>query len=224
MTRVVLVGVAAASAVAAVLTLGRGGSPPAIAPAEPISIRAVFEPAVVDFGDPLTAHVVVLLDRSAMQPSTLRITDDLAPLTMLSAPVTVRTISGRLETVSITERAACLTGPCIAHTIGFPRVRVSVTGRDRHVVTAITSWRPLNVKSRVSAAELGLSAPPFAANTNPGAPGYRVSPTTAETVLDVVSGAAAAGVVALVALQLAALRGRRRRTEVGDELERALQL
>lgn len=225
MTRIVLLGVAAsAAAIAGVLALGRTGSAPAIAPTMPVSVRAVFEPAVVDFGDPLTVHVVVLLDRGAVQPPTLRITDDLAPLTTLSAPETVRTISGRLETVSITERAACLTEPCIARTVAFPRVRVSVSGRDRGVATAVTSWRQLQVKSRVSAADLTASAPPFAADTNPGSPGYRVSPSTAATALDAVAALAAAGAVALVALQLAALTRRRRRTDAGDELERALRL
>jgi hypothetical protein len=225
MTRVALVGVAAAAAaVAGVLELGRSGSPPAIAPAESVSVRAVFEPAVVDFGDPVTAHVVVLLDRRAVQPSTLRITDDIAPLTTLSAPKTVPTISGRLETVSITERVACLTDPCVARTVDFPRVRVSVSRRDRSVATAAASWRPLQVNSRVGAADLTASAPPFAADTTLGSPGYRLSPSTAATVLDVVSAVAAAGAIALIALQLVALTRTRRRTDTGDELERALRL
>lgn len=225
MTRVALVGVAAtAAAVAGVLTLSRSGGPQAIAPTKPISARAVFEPAVVDFGDPVTAHIVVLLDRAAVQPSTLRITDDIAPLTRLSAPETLRTISGRLETVSITERVACMTDPCIARTVAFPRVRVSVSRRDRSDATAVASWRPLQVKSRVSAADLTASAPPFAAETNPGSPGYRVSPSTAATLLDVVSAVAAAGACALIALQLIALARRRRRADTGGELERALRL
>ncbi|MGZ4155351.1 MAG: hypothetical protein ACXVQ0_12825, partial [Actinomycetota bacterium] len=114
MTRIALVAAAlGAAAVAAVLLLGRSGSAPATAPTAPVIVRSAFDPPVVEFGDALTARVVVLLDRDAVRPQTLKVTEALAPLTQLSAAKTARTVHGRLETVSITQRVACITDACL---------------------------------------------------------------------------------------------------------------
>jgi len=209
----------AAVAVAGVLLLGHGTSSANVAPAAPIAVRAAFDPPVVQFGDPVTARLVILLDRGAVRAQTLRIASGLAPLTPLAAPTTTRTVSGRLETVTITQRLSCLTDPCIAHSLKFPPVRVTVSGRQ-----ATTRWRPLQVKGRVDAADLAASSPPFVADTAPGTPTYAVSPSATAKVLDVVAALAAAGAVALLTWQ-ALMRGRRtRRTPAGDELARALRL
>lgn len=220
MTRIALVAVAiAAAAVATVLLVGRSSSAPAIAPTAPVIVRSAFDPPVVAFGDALTTHVVVLLDRGAVRPQTLRISDDLAPLTQLAAPVTARTVRGRLETVSVTTRVACLTDACLVTRLHFPRVRVTVSGR-----TASSAWSPLVVGSRVTSADLAAAKPGFEADLAPGPTSYRVAPGTAATLLDVVAIVAAIGAVALVALQVLAYTRRRRRAAAGDELARALRL
>lgn len=216
--RIALVAAALAlAAAAAVLLVGRSGSAPAIAPTAPVIVRSAFDPPAVEFGDALTARVVVLLDRDAVRPQTLKVTEDLAPLTQLAAPATVRTVRGRLETVSITTRVACLTDVCLTRQLHFPRVRVTVSGR-----TASSRWKALAVKSRVTAADLAAANPRFQADTAPGAPSYRIAPATAATLLDIVAILAAIGAVALVGLQV--LAHARRRPAASDELARALRL
>lgn len=216
----------AAAAVAAVLVLllAPGGSTPGIAPTTPTAVRASFEPALVQFGDPVTAHVVVTLDRDAVRAETLHVSDDLAPFTALAPAHTTRTVAGRLETVSITQRVACLTEPCLARTIALPPVRASVASRSGGVSRVSAPWRRLQVRSRVSSADLARATPRFAADTAPASPVYRVAPGTAATVLEIVAALAAAAAVALIALEAFAFARRRRRVEDGDELARAIRL
>ena len=214
----------ATAAVAGVLLLARSSSTPALAPTAPVAVRASFEPAVVQFGDPIVAHIVVSLDRDAVRTRTLDVDADVAPLTALAAAKTTRTSSGRLETVSITQRVACLTEPCLARTIALPRVRVSVRTSAGSAATFSKPWRRLLVRSRVSMADLARSTPRFAADTAPTAPSYRVAPATAATALDVIAALAATGAVALLALQALAVLRRRRVAVAGDELARALRL
>jgi hypothetical protein len=219
--------VAAAVAVVAavgVLLLAHGGSAPTTAPTAPLAVRTSFDRSAVQFGDALTARVVVALDRDAVKSGTLRVSRDLAPLTVLSAPSTTRTVSGRLETVSITQRVACLTAPCLARRITLPRVNVSATGRDGTAVARSAAWRRLALGSRVAAADLAGSNPPFAADTEPSSASYRLAPSTAAPILEIVAALAAAGAVALLAFELAALARRRRPAVSGDELDRALRL
>lgn len=210
---------AAAAAVAAVLLIGRGTASPAVAPAVPVAVRAAFEPPVVQFGDAVTARVDVLLDRNAVDARTLRVVTALAPLTPLASPVTTRTRSGRLETVTITQRLSCLTGPCIRGSLTFPPVAVTVSGRH-----ATARWHPLRMASRVDAADLAASSPPFVADTAPSSPTYAVAPSAAATALDVLAALAAAGAVALLVRELVVRRRRTRRPRAGDELARALRL
>lgn len=218
MGTVTRVGIAMAAATT-VLLLGAETASPEIAPAAPVAVRAAFDPPVLGFGDPVTARIVVLLDRDTVRPQTLRVVDGLAPLTALAAPVTTRTVSGRLETVTITQRLSCLSAPCIGRALTFPPVRVTVSGRE-----VTTRWRPLQMRGRVDAADLAAPSPPFVADTDPGAPTYAVSPSAAAIVLDVVAALAAAAAVALLALQLLARRRRRPRVRAGGDLARAIRL
>jgi hypothetical protein len=222
--RAILVAAAAAVAAIVVLVLVGGGSAPAPAPSAPVEVRAGFEGAAVQFGDPFVARVVVVLDRGAVQAHTLHVGYDLAPLTPLAAPMRRRSVSGRLETVTIAQRVACLTAPCLARTIALPRVHVSVTARAGRTATASAAWRPLRLGSRVSAADLARANPRLVAETAPGPVSYRVAPATAATVLEAVAALAAAGAAALLALEALAFVRRRRRAVAGDELARALRL
>jgi hypothetical protein len=214
---------AAGVAVAAILLLGHSGSTPGGAPSAPVAVHVTFAPPLVQFGDPTTVRIDVELDRGAVRPSTLHLTPDLAPLTALSAARTSRTVSGRLETVSIVQRVACLSAPCLARTVTLHPVRASATTRAGSVSSASAAPQ-LEVGSRVAAADLARATPHFAADTAPPAPSYRISPSTAATVLDVIAVLAASGAAALVALQVLAVGRRRRRTGPADELDRALRL
>lgn len=222
--RALLVAAVAAVAAIVVLVLVGGGSVPAPAPTAPVAVRAGFEGGAVQFGDPFVAHIVVVLDRGAVQTRTLHVGYDLAPLTPLAAPVRRRSVSGRLETLTIVQRVACLTAPCLARTISLPRVHVSVSARGGTTSAASAAWRPLRLGSRVTAADLARTNPRLVADTVPGRVSYRVAPATAATVLEVVAALAAAGAAALLVLEGLALVGRRRRAVTGDELARALRL
>jgi hypothetical protein len=210
----------AALAAAGVVLLAHGGSAPEITPSAPIVVRTSFDRGAMQFGDAVTARVTVALDRDAVRAGTLRVDHDLAPLTLLSAPSTTRTVNGRLETVSIAQRVACLTDPCLARAITLPRVQASVNARDGTEATASAAWRRLRIGSRVTAKDLASASPRFAAETTPGSPSYGVAPATAATILAIVAALAAAGTAALLVPML-----RRRRPAVsGDELTRALRL
>lgn len=215
--------VAAVAALAALL-LAHSGSAPALAPTAPLAVAAGFDRSLVDFGDPVTAHVVVALDRDAVRPQTLRVVHDLAPFTALASPSETRTVSGRLETVSITQRVACFTAQCLARTIALPRVRATAARSGGGVATASAPWRRLRLRSRVTAADLAAPSPRFVADTAPGPPSYRVPPTTAAVILDVVAALAAAGAAALLALEALGYFRERRHVVAGDELARALGL
>jgi hypothetical protein len=222
---VALAAVAAAVAAALVLVLARGGAAPAVEPAAPVSVRAALDERVVQLGDPVTARVVVALDRSAVRAGTLHVATDLAPLTPLSSPTMVRAVAGRLETVTLTQRAACLTQPCLARTVALRPVRVAVSARDGRVTTVSAAWRPLRLRPRVTAGDLAAANPRFAADTDPGVVSYRVAPGTAAAALEVVAAVAAAAAATLLALEALAVGRRRRRAAAdGDELARALRL
>jgi hypothetical protein len=231
MRRVVAAGVVvAAAAVIGMLLLARSTSMPAAAPTVPLAVHVSFEPPSVQFGDAVTAHVVVLLDRDSVRPTTLKLSDDIAPLTQLGPAKTTRLTSGRLTVLSVELSGACLALPCVAHTgetaIRLPRVTASVSTRDGQVLNARGVWPALRVHSRVTAADLAPARPAFRADTAPPAPSYRIAPSTLALLLDVVAALLVAAGVALATYQLVLLERRRRRSAGGGggELELAIRL
>lgn len=223
MRRAAVVAGAAAVAAVAILLLAHSSSTPGGAPTAPLAVHATFAPPFVQFGDATTMRVDVELDRGAVQPQTLHVATDLAPLTALSSARTARTVSGRLETVSIVQRVACLSDPCLAKAVTLRPVTASATTRSGAVSTA-SSPAVLKLGSRVTAADLATATPDFAADTAPPTPSYRIAPSTAAPLLDVIAAIAAAGAAALLALQLLAAGRRRRREDTTDELARAVRL
>jgi hypothetical protein len=190
----------------------------------PLQARASFVPAAVQFGDPVSARLVVVLDRDAVDSRTLKITESLAPMTQLAPPKTVRTVRGARETVTVTIRATCLSDACLRPRLTFPAVRLAATRRDGRPARLTADWGALPVGRRVTAHDLAEATPHFRANTAALPPTYRVSPSKAATVLEVVAGLAAAAAAALIALQLRALLRRPRPALAGDALARALRL
>jgi hypothetical protein len=209
-----------------VLALSHSVSPPAIAPAAPVEVAASFDHAFVQFGDRITAKVVVALDMRRVQTQTRRIADDLAPLTQLGAARTSRSTHGRLELVTFTVPVACLTAPCVADTgqamVHLPLVRASVLELGARAAHASVRWPKLLVRGRVTAADLKPSTPPFKADTAPLAAAYRIAPATLDTLLNVLAVLCALSAVGLVGRGIH-LRLRRRESRAGA-LERALEL
>lgn len=196
----------------------------ALALAAPLQARTSFEPAAVQFGDPVTARIVVALDRDAVVAKSLKITESVAPLTQLAPPKTVRSVRGSRETVTVTIRATCVSEACLGGRVTLPAARVSAARRDGRTTKLAAAWGALLIGRRVTAHDLAAARPPFQADTAPGRPTYRVSPSTAATVLEIAAGLAAAAAAALVALQLRAILRRPRPVLPGDALARALRL
>lgn len=220
----------AAVAVAAVLLIGRSApGPAAVTPVAPLSVRAGFEPPTATFGDRVAARVVVLLDRSAVRPSSLKLVADIAPLTQLAAPRTTRTTDGRLSIVTYDVQAACLSDGCVGRTgdlpLRLPRVRATVAGRNGATLHKAVAWPVLHVHGRVNAGDLAAASPPFRADATPQAPTYRIAPSTLAALLDALAVALVLGGVVLAAVEVRRYVSRRRaRTAQGGELERALRL
>jgi hypothetical protein len=223
---VALVAAAVAVAAAALLPLHSGRALPA--PARPIAVQASFVPAAVEFGDPVTARVVVTLATSSVRASTLHLALGVSPLTQLGQIVERRVVRGGTTVVTYELRAACLSEACISpsgrRTVTPPGVVADIARDDGGRATATGTWAPLAVAGRVAPADVAAARLPFRAAVTPPPVTYRMRPATLAALLD-----AAAGILAAwgVGLGAAALLRARRRPQAGrraNELARALQL
>jgi hypothetical protein len=212
--------VVGAAAVVAAGTFAAGAS------AAPIVVHTTFEPATVQFGDPIEARVIVVLDRASVRPDSLRLVDDAGPLTPASSTHTSRSSQGDILTIATVRTFSCLSTACVA-TRGdaiptLPRVTVTVVSRDGKTLHATAAWPTLRVRGRVSSADLARLRPPFRASTTPPPPSYRIAPGTLAKLLDGIAIVFGLGAVAVAAVHV------RRRLRLarppGDELERALRL
>jgi hypothetical protein len=229
LTRIGLAALVVAAAVSAVLLLGRSESPPALAATAPLVVHAGFDPPTVTFGDRVVARVVVLLDGTAVRPSTLKLTADIAPLTQLAAPRTTRTTRGSLSIVTYEVPAACMTDGCVAPAgdlpLRLPRVIAAAATHSGGVARATAAWPVLHVHGRVNAADLAGTGPRFRGDATPAAPTYRIAPSTLAALLDALAVLLVLGGVAVAAYEARRLALRRRvRPADGGELERALRL
>ena len=217
----------AAAAVAGVLLLGRSSRQVSAPASRPLTVKALFSQPTVQFGDELTAQVVVLLERDAVRTGSLRIEDGFAPLTELGAERTTSTRRGPLTIVSISVPVACLGEACAAATgkttIALPPVTARATTTRGGTLRRTARWPRLDVTSRVSAADLAAAKPPFRGDTIAPPPTYRFAPSTLAVVLDVVAGLLAAAGVALATWKGLGSARRRRVAPAADELELALQ-
>jgi hypothetical protein len=193
------------------------------ATAAPLSVHATIDRQTADFAAPVHTRVTVVADPT-IRVSSIRVVDDVSPLTSLGAPVATR--DGNV--VTVVRTAACLDDPCVAENrdanVSLPRVRVTATTTAGRTVHATAPWPVLGIHGRVTKADLARARPPFHADTSARPVSYRVAPSTLAWLLD-----AAAGVLALAAILLAVQAVRtvavRRRAAVPvDELGRALRL
>ena len=217
---------AVAGAVVALLALGHSASAPAVAPTAAVEVAASFDPAAPQFGDRILARVVVALDTRRVRPQTLRLTDDLGPLTQLGAAETSRLTQGSLELVTVVVPVSCLTAPCVGRSglakVGLSRVHASVRARNGRTARATAAWPTLSVRGRVTESDLTAPTPPFEADTTPPASTYRIAPGTLGTLLNVLAVLCALGAIAFAGWE-AHLRIERRRRQPAA-LEQALRL
>lgn len=219
----VVVLAAAAAAGALLIARGNDGSGTAV-PRAQLTVRASLDRDTVEFGDPLTATVSVLFDRAAVGSKDVRVRQDLAPLTTLGPTRVTEATRGPLRAVTYTTRASCLDQRCIS-TSGSKRVAL------RPVVVTVarqgnrkTEWPVLQVRPRVSRADVGRPHPPLQSDTSPPAVGYRVGPTRLARALELTAAVIAAVAVLLAGWTAAALVRDRRRGAPLTGLARAVAL
>jgi hypothetical protein len=196
--------------------------------ATPLAVRATFDASSVRFAEVINLHVVVLLDAKHVRPDSLRIVDDLAPLTSLSPGRTTRKTQGSTITVAVARTFSCLSSNCVSAsgdaTPALPPVRVTVVTLGGQTLRVSAALPTLHVQRGVSKADLGRSSPPFRANTTPAPPSYRLAPTTLAWLLDGVAVVLALAGAALALYEARRFARRRHGEPTVDELERALRL
>lgn len=155
--------------VAGVLVSSGGGS--AGSPPSAIQARSALLPGVVLFGDTLTARLDVILDRSKVDPGSVRVQASFAPWKPVAPPKQVRRDGSASSTyIEKTYVLRCLEAACTAQNDSivedFDRARVSYIARDgTHRVTQV-HWPRLIVDSRYAQKTLsaaGASAAPWKA-------------------------------------------------------------
>jgi len=210
---------AAALAAAAVVAIahadGSGGSGQTLV----ASVDASLDHTGVDFGDPVTATVIVTAPRDAA----IGVEQDLAPLTQLGPTRITRVNRGRTQTVTYAARGSCLDDRCLAKS-GSKRVAlrpaaVTVGGRKTTV-----EWPILKVQRRVSAADAAQTRPPLRSDTSPPPVTYRMSPDALATALEVVAALLAAAGVLLAGATAIGIYRRRQTPDPLTGLDRALAL
>jgi hypothetical protein len=219
--RWIWLGTVAVAAVAAtvVLLVAHGGSSGATSPASATGIEASLDHKAIDFGDPVTASVMV----SAPRDATIRVQQDLSPLTQLGRTRITRVARGDSQTVTYAAKGSCLDERCLARS-GAKRVAlrpaiVTVNGEKTR-----KSWPILSVQRRVSLADAARTQPPMRSDTSPPAVSYRVSPGRLATLLTVLAAVLAVAGALLAGLSAVALYRKRRKPARLTELERALAL
>lgn len=193
------------------------------AAAAPLRARASFDDATVQFGEPVHARVSVVAGPN-VRAGSVRVTDDLAPLTTLALQRTSR--AGNV--IEATRTATCISASCVAaNGLATPTLApatvTAVLASGRSVQIRVP-WPRLTVRGRVTAADLGRAQPPFQASTVPPAPTYRAAPSTLAWLLDGAAIALGLAAAALLVVQARRRSRRRDRGVEGDELGRALRL
>jgi hypothetical protein len=215
----------AAAAIAGTILLARGNEQPdAVAPPAALTVHVSLSQDAVEFADPVLATVTILGDRTAVASAHLEVQQDLAPLTQLGRTRITAVTRGRLRTVTYSMRASCLDQRCIS-TKGSKRVAlkpVLVQVAPGRTTKAI--WPVLEVRPRVSKADVARPHAPLRTDTSAPPITYRVEPADLARALEVIAAVLAAAAVLLAGLTaLALVRDRRRPVELTG-LARALAL
>lgn len=207
------VGLAALGLAVLAVGVGRGWAEKdggTYAPARPIA-TARWEPATALFGDVVTAHASVLVDRRAVDPRTVRVAGRFKPFRVLSASRSAVDGVGRSTLVRLSFRLQCVTSGCVEAMekeerggtvrpipVAFPAARLTMRGRDGAAIAQPLRWPPLVLHSRLTAERISDGVP--LAQPLVGDPvSYRFAPG--------VAGALLVGTAALLILLAGALVG-----------------
>src|SRR5207342_684295 len=165
--------------VAACLLPARGAAGSAEQSA-PVAVQTSI-PSTAAFGEPLTARVIVVLQRDAVDADRLRVTSALEPLTQLATTRVSHSYRGDTDVVTYDVTAACLDQRCVApdgaRQLRLPVVRAEVPLRTGSLVSATGRWPRLTVRGRVHASDLARSPLPFRSDLGAPRITYRVAPS-----------------------------------------------
>ena len=104
-------------------------------PAEGIEAQATLEPRITLFGDLVVAHVDVLLDRSKVDPASVRVGTEFLPWEIVGQPVRARQDAGSNTHLRTTYTLRCTGSPCApsnsSAALEFDPARVSYGGPRR---------------------------------------------------------------------------------------------
>ena len=207
---------------ALVLAAAAALAPCTNARAAAVQVRAALDRDTVEFGDPVTATVTVFLDR-ATAASEVRVQETLAPLTQLGRTRVTEVSRGALHTITYSARGSCMDHRCIS-TGGSKRIAlrpVVVEVANKKVTGA---WPLLEVRTRVSPADVAQTRPPLRSDTSPPAVSYRFAPGHLARALEIAAAVLAAAGALLGGWTAAALFRSRRPVAPPSGLERALAL
>jgi hypothetical protein len=148
----------AVAAVTAFLLLGRDpGSDPSIA--GDLRVQGTLAPRIALFGDTVRAAIDVTLDRSRVDPESVRLAADFSPWKIVGKPVESRRDAGNETHLLRAFVLRCLTEPCVpsgrAAPIQFEPARMSYAasaGRSAERRSVEVTWPGLLVYSRSSSA------------------------------------------------------------------------
>lgn len=213
-TGLALAAIAAATAVGFVLLAGDRGSGSDTAPragnTPGIYARGLLLPRLVMFGDTTRARVEVMVDRTRIDPDSVRVTATFLPWGVVGKPERVRRDAGSTTHLRTTFVLRCLIGPCVPPRnlapLEFDPARVTYAGRRSIKV----EWPLLVVYSRFGATAFeaatsedgqALTIPWRADLVTAPAVSYRVAPGLALALLLGIGGllAAAGSVLAYLA-------------------------
>jgi hypothetical protein len=171
-------GLAGACVVALVLVATLGGSSGAPAPRREVALTTSIAPSPVFFGDLVTAHAEVLVDRRRVDPDTVRIEADFAPYSLVGRPQESRSDSGRLTSIDVRYVLQCLVEACLPQPdgIALPKLQVHTAPSSDNLVTYTESWPRVDVVSRVEPAALETDPPPWRQQLALPAVSYRLGP------------------------------------------------
>lgn len=189
---------------------GASDQPPREASAE-IDAEATFSPPVALFGDTVRAHVDIVLDKTRVDPDSVRIAADFAPFEVIGPPERRVQVAGDSAHLRRTFVLRCLTGACVPSrefaSFEFERARIAFAapGEAAAGESSITMpWPLFRIYSRVQAPSsqaVPRSEPWRVDLLSLPAASYRVVPGLLVALL--LAGAALAVVVGVVLAYLA---------------------
>jgi hypothetical protein len=195
--------------VAALVLAGCGGSDskPLLAAGKAAAVRGGLTPDVHLFGEPVVAHVDVIVDREQVDPDAVRVKTDFKPYDTVGETTLEQEEIGRFTHLRYSTTLRCLTEDCIPRTLTgdvtisqtpglplfpenqqrdekrkyeFPPAIVTAEDEAKDKTLGRVVWPPLRSVSRINwydSSVVGQGFPFVSTVTPVPEPSYRISPT-----------------------------------------------